>query len=75
MIDRLAGWAGIEDCHPHKFRHTYACMYLLAGGDIYKLSRLMGHSRVDITEIYLRAIKDTRLRNGLSVLDMFRQAS
>jgi integrase/recombinase XerD len=29
-------------------------MYLEQGGDIYKLSRLMGHSSVEVTEEYLK---------------------
>lgn len=53
---------------------SFACMYLLAGGEIYKLSRNMGHSRVEVTEIYLRAIKDMQLRNGPSVLDLLKEA-
>ncbi len=38
----------------HTFRHTFACMYLEQGGEIYNLSRLMGHSSVEITEEYLK---------------------
>lgn len=69
-VRRLARMAGVDECHPHKFRHTFACLYLLDGGDIYKLSRLMGHSKVEITQLYLRAVQDMQLRqNGLSVLD------
>ena len=45
-------------------------MYLLNGGDIYKLSRLMGHESVKITERYLGAIKAKQVRQGgESVLD------
>jgi integrase/recombinase XerD len=29
-------------------------MYLEQGGEIYKLSRLMGHSSVEVTEEYLK---------------------
>ncbi|HTI15102.1 MAG TPA: tyrosine-type recombinase/integrase [Dictyobacter sp.] len=47
---------GITDIRvsAHTFRHTFACMYLEQGGDIYKLSRLMGHSSVEVTEEYLK---------------------
>jgi hypothetical protein len=32
-------------------------MYMEQGGDIYKLSRLMGHSSVEVTEEYLKDFK------------------
>ena len=53
----------------HTFRHTYAVSYLKAGGEIYKLSRLLGHTSVVITEGYLRAFEARDARGGLSVFD------
>lgn len=57
-------------CSPHTCRHTFAVNYLAAGGDVYKLSRLLGHTSVLVTENYLRAYqaRDAR-KDGLSVLD------
>lgn len=57
-------------CSPHTARHTFAVNYLAAGGDVYKLSRLLGHTSVTVTENYLRAYqaRDAR-KDGLSVLD------
>ena len=64
IVYRLGEWAYITGvrCSPHTFRHTFACNYLLQGGDIYVLSRLMGHTSVKITERYLKAIKATEAR-------------
>lgn len=71
IIYRLSEWAGIEGvrCSAHTFRHTYAINYLAAGGDVYKLSRLLGHTGVGVTENYLRAFRSKDARKGLSVLD------
>lgn len=71
IIYRLAEWAGIEGvrCSAHTFRHTYAVNYLAAGGDVYKLSRLLGHTSVSVTENYLRAFRSRDARKGLSVVD------
>lgn len=34
----------------HDLRHTFASLFLIDGGDIFKLSRILGHSSVAITE-------------------------
>ncbi len=34
----------------HTLRHTFAALYLKRGGDLYKLSKLLGHSSITITE-------------------------
>ena len=39
----------------HKLRHTFACMMLRCGADLSCLQRMMGHSRLDTTGIYLSA--------------------
>jgi site-specific recombinase XerD len=54
----------------HTFRHTFACNFLLQGGDLYVLSRLMGHTTTLVTQRYLKAMKaDQARKTGLSVLD------
>lgn len=40
---------------PHMLRHTFATLMLEGGCDIYALSRLMGHSDIKTTTIYLAA--------------------
>jgi integrase/recombinase XerD len=72
MLDRLEEWSGITNVRVscHTFRHTFACQYLLQGGDVYKLSRLLGHNSVRVTERYLGAVKAKQARQGgHSVLD------
>jgi site-specific recombinase XerD len=70
LLYRLRDWAHLTvSAGAHKFRHTMAVNYLLAGGDVYKLSRLLGHTSVVTTERYVRAMKSRDARKGLSVLD------
>jgi integrase len=40
-------------------RHTFGTRWLQAGGDIYKLSKILGHSSVAVTEAhYAHLLKD-----------------
>lgn len=52
-IGKRAGITGVR-VSPHTFRHTYARVYLVNGGDVYKLSRSLGHSEIATTEEYLK---------------------
>jgi integrase len=47
---RLCELAGIDGGHPHRFRDTFAIELLLAGVPIERVSTLLGHSSVKITE-------------------------
>ena len=52
---------------PHTCRHYYAQSQLRNGCDLYTLSRLLGHSNLNITKIYLRSInKDYLLDNAVT---------
>jgi integrase len=42
--------AGIHRISPHDLRHTFATRFLKGGGDIFTLSKIMGHASVSITE-------------------------
>lgn len=41
---------GLKDIHPHLLRNNFGKRYLLSGGDIYTLSKILGHSSVTVTE-------------------------
>ncbi len=49
----------------HDLRHSFASLFLLDGGDIFKLSRILGHSSVKTTEIYLGLSLEREQRNEL----------
>lgn len=44
-------------CSPHTCRHYFAQAQLKNGCDLYSLSRLLGHSNINITKVYLRSIQ------------------
>jgi integrase/recombinase XerD len=72
IIERLGVWSGIKDvrCSPHTFRHTFSVLFMRNGGDIYQLSKLLRHSSVKVTELYLKALRQAEARRGAkSVMD------
>lgn len=73
LIYRLADWARVEGVRAscHTWRHTFAVNYLKNGGDLYILSRLMGHTSIAVTTVYLKALQaqDARKTGNSSVLD------
>jgi len=46
--------AGVAGVHPHAFRHTFAVLFLLSGGDSRALQDLMGHTSPRMTARYVR---------------------
>jgi integrase/recombinase XerD len=50
--------------HPHCFRHTYAVHATKNGLDVFRLSRILGHSSINTTQIYLRSIGFDHLQGG-----------
>lgn len=44
---------GVKNVGIHKFRHTYAKNFIMAGGNPAKLQRILGHSSIDITMKYV----------------------
>lgn len=37
----------------HRWRHTFAKKWILAGGDIFRLQKILGHSSIDIVKEYV----------------------
>lgn len=49
-VRKYAKRVGLKDIHPHVFRNNFAKRFLMNGGDIFTLSKLLGHSSVTVTE-------------------------
>jgi integrase/recombinase XerD len=69
VIKRIQKLSGLTDIKlsAHVFRHTFAKMYLDSGGEIFKLSREMGHSSIQVTKIYLEDFGSSEARREHNV--------
>jgi integrase/recombinase XerD len=61
LIDRLGERARVPDCHPHRFRHTFAILGLRHGMNPFVLMHTLGHRDMTMTKRYL-AIVDSDVR-------------
>ena len=44
---------GVSKTSAHLFRHTFAKNWILNGGDIFRLQKILGHSSIDIVKMYV----------------------
>jgi integrase/recombinase XerD len=49
---------------PHTLRHYFAIHFLRRGGDLYTLSRILGHTNIQTTQIYLRSMGIEQIRES-----------
>lgn len=52
MLRELGRRTGVNNVHPHRFRRTMATNALNRGMPIEQVSRLLGHTKLDTTQIY-----------------------
>ena len=64
---------GVETTGIHRYRHTFAKQWILSGGNVVTLSRLLGHSSLDITQNYINLlVSDVAEQvNEINLLDKF----
>lgn len=61
MVRRLKGRVGVTGrLSPHSLRHTFARSYLVNGGDVFSLQRILGHTSLDMVKRYV-ALADVDL--------------
>lgn len=53
LCRKLGSIAGVENCHPHRFRRTCATFALRRGMPIEQVSKMLGHEQLTTTQIYL----------------------
>ena len=52
-LKSIADRAGVEEANPHKFRHTFATVLYKRGLDVRMIQKLLGHSNINTTMIYI----------------------
>jgi integrase/recombinase XerD len=64
---------GVQTTGIHRYRHTFAKQWILNGGNVVSLSKLLGHSSLEITQNYIHLLVSDVAKqvNEINVLDKF----
>src|SRR5436190_20572413 len=64
--------AEIEDFRFHDLRHTFASWYMMNGGDLYELAKILGHSNIKMTERYAKLGRQHIARTSSTARQMWK---
>jgi integrase len=64
--------AGIRGFRFHDLRHTFASWFMMNGGDLYELAKILGHSNIKMTERYAKLGKKHIARTGNTAREMWK---
>ena len=62
LVKKYLKRAGIHGASVHTLRHTMATHYLAKGGDLRSVQEMLGHERLETTQIYLGLAKKVQWR-------------
>ena len=65
---RACSGSGVRKIRIHDLRHTYASHFVMGGGDLFVLQKLLGHSSITMTERYAHLSPD-HLALSASIVD------
>lgn len=67
-LARIAEKAKVDNVGLHGLRHTFAANFLMNGGDLYTLSKLLGHKSITSTQIYAH-LSNKFLASRMKIVD------
>lgn len=64
---------GVETTGIHRYRHTFAKQWILNGGNVVTLQKILGHSSLEITQNYINVLVCDAVEevNTINLLDKF----
>jgi integrase len=71
-FDDLLKRAKIEDFRFHDLRHTFASWYMMNGGDLYELAKILGHSNIKMTERYAKLARQHIAKTGSTAREIWK---
>jgi len=72
-FEDLLNRAKISNFRFHDLRHTFASWYVMNGGDLYELAKILGHSNIKMTERYAKLGRKHIARTGNTAREIWRR--
>ena len=66
------GTYSLTDFRFHDLRPTFASWYMMNGGDLYELAKILGHSNIKMTERYAKLAKHHIARTSNTAREMWK---
>ena len=70
-FETLLEVAKIKGFRFHDLRHTFASWYMMNGGDLYELAKILGHSNIKMTERYAKLGRHHIAKTGSTAREMW----
>jgi integrase len=71
-FETVLALAGIANFRFHDLRHTFASWFMMNGGDLYELAKILGHSNIKMTERYAKLAKNYIASTGNTAREMWK---
>jgi integrase len=71
-FENLLERAGIQGFRFHDLRHTFASWFMMNGGDLYELAKILGHSNIKMTERYAKLGRQHLARTGSTAREIWK---
>ena len=64
--------ADIRNFRFHDLRHTFASWFMMNGGDLYELAKILGHANIKMTERYAKLARGHIAKTGSTAREMWK---
>ncbi len=64
--------ANIKNFRFHDLRHTFASWYMMNGGDMYELAKILGHSDINMNERYAKLACGYIAKTGVTAREIWK---
>jgi integrase len=71
-FEDLLNRARISNFRFHDLRHTFASWYMMNGGDLYELAKILGHANIKMTERYAKLGRQHIARTGNTARELWK---
>ena len=71
-VSKTSSIQRIKNFRSHDLRHTFASWYMMKGGDLYELAKILGHSNIKMTERYAKLARQHIARTSNTAREMWK---